>query len=107
MAPLLLAHSLLATGTFWALVSKLGNSLPSVLRIGQFRCVDRAFWQCVLVLPLHHSGRDVAARSAWTALILGKHRTLAIKHMEMCLLGSCSQLQLMALGPGWDCQLLG
>lgn len=33
--------------------------------------------------------------------------TLAIKHMEMCLLGSCSQLQLMPLGPGWDCQPLG
>lgn len=38
-----------------------------------FRCVDRAFRQGVLVLP---SGRDVVGNSAWTALILGEHRTL-------------------------------
>lgn len=101
----LLGHTLLATGTFWTLISKIGNSLPSVLRIGHlFRCADRALRQCVLVLP---SGRDVGGKSAWTALILGEHRTLAIRHMEMCLLGSCSQLQLMSLGPGWDCQPLG
>lgn len=40
-------------------------------------------------------------KSAWTALTLGDHRTLAIRHMEMSLLGSCSQLQLMSLGPDW------
>lgn len=41
MALPLLAHSLLATGTFWALVSKIGNSLPSVLRTGH---LGNVFW---------------------------------------------------------------
>lgn len=49
----------------------------------------------------------MVGKSAWTALTLGEHRTLAIKHTEMCLLGSCSQLQLMSLGLGWDYQPLG
>lgn len=37
----LLAHTPLATGTFWTPVSKIGNALPSVLRTGHLGTV---FW---------------------------------------------------------------
>lgn len=37
----LLAHTLLATGTFWTLVSRIGNTLPSLLRIWH---LDNLFW---------------------------------------------------------------
>lgn len=49
----------------------------------------------------------MVGKSAWTALTSGEHRTFAIRHTEMCLLGSCSQLQLMSLDPGWDYLPLG
>lgn len=47
----LLAHTLLATGTFWTLVSKLGNSLPSVLRTGH---LGNVFWYflCIILVGM-------------------------------------------------------
>lgn len=94
----LLAHTLLATGTFWTLVNKIGHSLPSVLRI---RHLGNMLWYflCTILAGMWLGEVPFSVNTA----------TLAMKPMEMCLLGlwSCSQLQLMFLGPGWDCQPLG